>query len=290
MKTREAMVWARRRLAGAAIPDAALDADVLLMEASTRSRAELYAALPEPLPESALRRFEGLVDRRLHREPLAYIVGRREFFGLDLMVDSNVLVPRQETETVVERVLDLVGRSFPRGDARIADVGTGSGAIAVSLAVHLPGARILATDISRPALRVAALNSRRHGVEERVTLLLGDLLEPLDGPLDIVVANLPYIPASQWDRLQPEIRGFEPKGALVPGQDGLAAIRRLLCQIAGRAERPRWTVLEVGDGQAAAVVREAHRRFAGAHVTTFRDLQGLERGVVIEQAAAGRAE
>ncbi|MEE9286120.1 MAG: HemK family protein methyltransferase, partial [Dehalococcoidia bacterium] len=203
---------------------------------------------------------------------------------LDLMIDASVLVPRQETETVVERVLDLARCHFPLGDLRIADVGTGSGAIAVSLAVHLPRARILATDAFRQALRVAGLNARRHGVEARVSFSSGDLLEAVEGPVEIVVANLPYVPASQWERLQPEIRCFEPREALVPGEGGLEAVLRLLDQVQARKVWPRWTVLEVGDGQAAAVVRQARLRFPDAAVSVFQDLHGLDRGVVIEQA------
>ena len=281
MKLQEELGEARRKLAEAGIPEAALEAEVLVMEAAGLSRAQLYASIPGPLPSGAVQWLRRALRRRLHREPLAYVTGHREFFGLDLLVDRRALVPRQETETLLERTLEVIRGSFPGSTCRIADVGTGCGAIAVGLAANLPGAHIYATDISVPALELAALNCRGHGIEDRVTLLEGDLLTPLPSPVDVVVANLPYILEEEWGGLQPEICLFEPRQALVAGPTGLECIFRLLEQMQGSKVRPRWLLLELGEGQAKAVIQEATALFPGVRHEVFQDLNGLDRGIAL---------
>jgi release factor glutamine methyltransferase len=197
------------------------------------------------------------------------------------------MVPRQETETLVEETLAIARREFRDGPCSIADVGTGSGCIAVSLAVHLPQAVIYAIDSDAAALEVAALNAKRHGVEDRVRFLHGDLLAPLREPVHIVVSNLPYVPETEWPGLQPEICRYEPKQALVPGPTGLEANLRLLEHVAALRDGPQWLLLEAGNGQPPVLAEQARRMLPKATVRLYRDLAGLERGLVI--SLAGRA-
>ncbi len=286
MTLREAIASLRHRLETAAIADAGLEAEVLLMHAAGLTRAELYARLGDGLPAPAGERLGQLAARRLTHEPLAYITGHREFFSLDFLVDRRVMVPRQETETLVEEAL-AIAREFPEGRCAIADVGAGSGCIAVSLAVHLPQAVIYAIDSDATALEAAAVNAQRHGVADRIRFLHGDLLAPLREPVHIVVANLPYVPDAEWPGLQPEICRYEPKQALVPGPTGLEANLRLLEQAAALRDGPRWLLLEAGNGQPPLLAQEARRLLPKAGVRIYRDLAGLERGLVI--SLAGRA-
>lgn len=280
MKTAEALRAARTALEEAGIQEARLEAEVLVMHAAERTRESLYASLGEPVTITARERLGGYLERRLQREPLAYITGRREFFGLDFTVDHRVLVPRQDTETLVELALDIARGPY-RGSCAIADVGTGSGAIAVSLAANLPKAALYAIDISKDALEVAAANARSHGVEGRVQFLHGDLLTPLVTPVDIIVANLPYIAHGEAGSLQPEVRLFEPPQALFAEGDGLETVARLLSQTFALAQRPRWLVLELGEGQAERAAAIAKGYFPTATVTAYRDLGGMERGLII---------
>jgi len=257
------------------------------MHAAGVSRTQLFQRLPEPLAGAAAESLERALERRLAGEPLPYITGHREFYGLDFLVDRRALVPRQETETLVEQAIAIATAHYRGEPLRIADVGVGSGAIAVSLATALPAATIFATDTSEGALGLAAENCWRHNVQDRMTLLRGDLLAPVPMPVDMVVANLPYIPEGAWDRLQPEIRLFEPKEALVAGPDGLLQVRRLLEQVRCSRRPPGWLLLELGQGQARLVAREALCLFPGAMARVFLDLAGLERGIVLAGLCEG---
>ncbi|MCH7552508.1 MAG: peptide chain release factor N(5)-glutamine methyltransferase [Chloroflexi bacterium] len=281
MSVRETLAAVRSDLAAVGVEDAALEAEVLLMRATGLDRVHLIADAHDEVSQDAQKRLRPLVDRRVSREPLAYITGTREFYGLDFVVDSRVLVPRQETETLVEVALDLLRRNEQQEPWHIVDVGTGSGAIAVSLAVELPDAYITAIDRSKDALSLAALNAQRHGVERRVRCVHGDLLDEAPDDFDLLVANLPYVSNVEWESLQPEIRLFEPKDALVPGETGLEAVTRLLTALARRCSMPRWAVLELGAGQAPAMAAVAERLLPGATVETYRDLAGLERGLTL---------
>ncbi len=278
MILREALRQAEARIAAGSIPDARLEAELLLMHALRVERAELYARLEDPLPPAAEDRFQALVDRRLRHEPAAYIRGRAWFYGIELVVDHRVLVPRAETELLVETVLGLVKERFAEGQpCTIADVGTGSGAIAVALALHLPGARIWATDVSPAALEVARVNSVRRGVQDRVELLPGDLLAPLPGTVDIIAANLPYVRDADIPGLAPEVRDYEPLSALAGGPDGLDVVRRLLAGVRDYL-RPRGAVvLEIGLGQAEPAVFLAWKHLPGCAADLVRDFAGIER-------------
>ena len=264
---RTALEAAREILAGAGCESPRLDAELLLAHALGVGRAGLLAGLHPPLDAPRRARFQSLVRRRAAREPVAYILGRRHFRYVELMVDSRVLVPRPETELLVEAALGL-----PSG-TRVVDVGTGSGAVALALKRERPDLDVTGSDVSAQALAVAAANARRLRLDVR--LVEGDLLDGAGGPYEAVVANLPYVAAAEWPGLPAEIREYEPSLALAGGQDGLDVIRRLVPQIA----RVRFAALEVGASQARAV-REMLAAAGFARVAGLRDLAGIERVVV----------
>ena len=253
-----------------------LDAEVLLAHTLGWSRARVLSRLQETISDEMLQQFRTLILRRAAREPVAYLVGRKEFYGLEFVVDRRVLVPRPETETLVDAALEWA-KQRP-GPLVIADIGTGSGCIAVALAVHLPQAHIYAIDLSSDALAVARQNVIRHHVDASVTLLTGDLLAPLPQPVDLLVSNPPY---TVLDEVDPGVRMHEPHLALDGGSDGLAVYRRLFAA-APSALRPGGALmLEIGATQARAVVDLARRAFPSAAVYVQRDLAGRDRVVAV---------
>jgi release factor glutamine methyltransferase len=287
---REALTSAVDALAAIGIEDPRLDAEVMLAEATGRDRAALIAGPDAELAPPASRLFGEMVRRRLRREPVAYIVGRKGFRRIELRVDRRVLIPRPETELLVEIALE-------RKPATLLDLGTGSGAIALALADELPDCAITATDSSPPALEVARANADLLGLGGRVEFLSGSV--PADRDFDLVLANLPYVAEADWPSLQPEVTEWEPREALLAGRDGLDAYRALSRSLectssryAGRSAHasqrgPSSTAVgalavEVGEGQAAAV--GALMREAGfAAIEARRDLAGIERVVVGER-------
>lgn len=280
----EALQGAHRLLEQAGILDARLEAELLLAHALRCTRTRVLTH-PEVLltPQQTLL-FQRLVELRLARWPLAYLTGHREFYGLELRVNRAVLIPRPETELLVdaarERAAQLAGR-LGRAGLTVADVGTGSGAVAIALARHLPHATIYAVDSSDLALRVAAFNCRCHGVDSRVHLLHGDLLESLPGPVELIAANLPYVATGEFAELMPEVRDYEPRVALDGGPDGLDVVRRLLAQAPKHLNPGGSVLLEIGAGQGAAARELARDAFPGAQVDVLQDLAGHERVVVI---------
>lgn len=257
---------------------ARLDAELLLAHVLGCSRARLLAELQEQVRPEQAHRFAELVARRTSGEPVAYLVGRREFYGLDLLVDARALVPRPETELLVEQALQ-VAADLP-ANCRIADIGTGSGAIAIALASKLPAARIYATDLSAVALELARLNVARHGMQERVQLLQGDLTAPLPEDVDMIVSNPPYTIISDIDA---NVRRYEPHLALDGGSDGLAVYRRLIGAAAGRLRPGGAILLEIGSGQAAAVLELLRQAMPTAQLALYHDLAGHERVVSARQ-------
>ena len=256
----EAVSAATERLEAAGCDSARLDAQLLLADALGVPPVELITERSAPVAEAALARFETAVMRRVAREPVAYILGRKGFRMIELAVDRRVLIPRPETEHVVEAALDL-----PDG-ARVVDVGTGSGAIALALKDERPDLDVVAVDVSEDAAGVAAQNAERLGLE--VEVVVGDLLDAIDRAVDAVVSNPPYV--EQGAELAPEIAEYEPAGALFAGPDGLDVIRRLV-----RLDSAR-LILEVGAGQAGDVA--ALMRDAGFdNVVAHKDLAGIER-------------
>lgn len=277
---REALGAAADAFEAAGIEDARLDAEVLLAKAVGIDRATLAADLGAGVPPAAARLFGEQVRRRLRREPVAYILGRKGFRGIELAVDRRVLIPRPETELLVEVALE-------RAPATLLDVGTGSGAIALAVAEELPECEVTATDTSAAALEVARANAERLGLAARVRFVEGTL--PEAGDFDLILANLPYVAERDWPSLQPEVTEWEPREALLAGPDGLDAYRfflpacgRALTRYAKRNSSTRPCVaVEVGEGQAGAVA-ELMREAGFERPETRRDLAGIERMVVGE--------
>jgi release factor glutamine methyltransferase len=257
-----------------------LEAELLLAHAVGKNRAWVLAHPERPLTPKEVTRFRDLAVRRAGHEPLAYLVGHREFFGLDLAVDPRVLIPRPETELLVERALALA-RQLPQ-PALVADVGAGSGAIAVALAVHLPAATVYALDEAPGPLAVTAANARRHGVDSRVRCLQGDLLAPLPEAVHLITANLPYVGSEEWEALPPEIREHEPRAALEGGPGGLEVIRRLLVTAAPHLRPGGAILLEIGARQGPAARALASEHFPQAQVELLQDWAGLDRIVVVQ--------
>jgi release factor glutamine methyltransferase len=275
---RELLNWATSALKEANIESPRLDAEVLLAHSLGLATSQLHTHLNRRLDAKAEEAFRSLVTRRVQREPVAYITGHKEFFALDLKVDHRVLIPRPETETLVEVALTIARQN---NLSVLAEVGVGSGAIAIALAVNLPSTQVFAIDSSSDALAVAEENCRRHQVLDRVVLLHGDLLEPLSEPVGLIVANLPYVSKEELKTLTPDITQYEPLEALDGGVEGLDHIQRLLEQ-AGPCLSPSGIVcLEIGASQASAVNDLARKEFPEAAVALVRDLAGLDRVVVI---------
>ncbi len=274
----EVLRWTIGRFERQGIASARLDAELLATQAFGRTRVELYTHFDQPLGDPELGAYRGLVQRRMAGESVAYILGRKEFWSLDLMVDARVLVPRPDTETLVAQALELLEAMPDRGRAlRVADIGTGSGALALALKKERPGDEVLAVDLSPEALEVARGNAERLGLE--VAFLQGDLVAPLTGrgPFDLVASNPPYIPTRDIDGLSPEVLR-EPRLALDGGEDGLALIRRLASEARQVLAPDGALAMEIGAGQAAAVT-ELLRGEGYSAVSTRRDLAGIERVV-----------
>ena len=269
---------------GAGIPEPGLEPEVMLTDVLGVPRHRIYAYQDDAIPEEAATALEKVVERRLRREPLAYILGHREFYGVDLTVGPGVMVPRPETEMLVERALLVCLERMDRPGLVVADVGTGSGGIAVNLAMHLPGVALYATDISAESIAIAGANVEKFNLGGRITLLEGDLLEPLPGRVDVVVANLPYIPSGRLEELQPEL-AWEPRGALDGGEDGMDVLRRLMGQASGKLAADGVMLLEIDEGQGQPLRRLASRLFPGAVTSVEEDLAGLERLFVLEHGA-----
>ena len=238
----------------------------------------------------AVSRLSALIARRAALEPIAYIVGHKEFYGLDFFVDRRVLVPRPETELLVDLALSAARRALKRSNVSrfehfyIADIGTGCGCIAIALAAHLPAAVVTAVDSSSAALEVARINAEQHGMIERVRLVEGDLLGPLDQPVDLLVSNPPYTILSAID---PGVRRHEPRAALDGGPDGYDVYRHLLVQMPGKLRPGGAALLEIGATQGATVVELAQRSFPTARISIHQDLAGLDRVVVIGDQVTG---
>ena len=264
--------------------EAPLEAELLVRHVTGLDRAGIFARSKDALTPAEYHDLRRLTLRRMGREPLPYILGEWEFFGLSFAVSPAVMIPRPETETLVEQALAWRERRRTNDDGPvvIADVGTGSGCIAVALADKLPHDTVIATDVSPEALQVAAENAARNGVGDRIRFLESDLLSSVSEPLDLIVANLPYIPDAEVPSLQPEVWQFEPCVALGGGPDGLSLIRRLLAQAQAMLSPHGAIMLEINPPQSAALPSEACDAFPGADVRVVKDLAGLDRVVVID--------
>lgn len=284
MTVNDALNAAEKELAASGVDGPRLTADLIMAHVMETGRAGVYARLRDELGAIEAERFFGFVKRRAGREPLQHITGRQEFFGLEFEVTPDTLVPRPETELVVsEALMRLAGTT----GALVADIGTGSGCIAVAVAVNAPGAEVYAVDVSEAALAVAMRNAGRHGVADRVRFMLGDLLGPLagmglEGRLDVIASNPPYIPAADIPGLQPEVL-FDPNSALDGGPDGLDVVRRIV-QGALMYLKPGGKLLvEVGAGQSDAVRRMVAETGGMSVETVLLDFAGIERILVAEK-------
>lgn len=296
------LTLAHEYLESKGISGARLDAELLLGEVLALSRVELYTNHDRPMSPPEVTGFRELLRRRAAREPVAYILGRREFWSLELEVDRRVLIPRPETELLVETALRALGRDLVDSartpldqvrakvavcEARVLDIGTGSGAVAVALAVEGQNLRLVATDQSHASLELAPRNAERHGVADRIEFRHGDLFAALSAheKFDLIVSNPPYVKTSEVDRMEPEVRSWEPASALVSGDDGMKTTRRMIDGAAAHLDADGWLLIEVGT-QAADV--RAHFEAGGwRDVTTFNDLASRERVVAGRPPAVG---
>ncbi len=282
MRIADALRQADQRLRSAGIEDSRLEAQLLLCYALGVDRTRLLAALDEAASEEQSNRFEMALKRRLRREPTSYIIGHREFYDIELEVTPVAPVPRPETELVVEETLRFA-KNFANS-LTVVDVGTGSGAIALAVAKHLPRARVLATDIATDVLTLAKRNAERLGLADRIEYVQTDLIAGLEGPFDIVVANLPYVKSGDWEGLAPEIRLYEPLRAFDGGDDGLQLIQRLLAQTAGVLSPGCLMILEISWDQARALRSLVEELLPQSHLSVKQDLAGLDRIAIIKSS------
>jgi release factor glutamine methyltransferase len=287
LKLRRALQQGTARLSRAGIESAAVDCEALLRHLRGLERADFYLSLDDGLGLEEEQQFRRLLERRTAHEPLAYITGVKEFWSLDFIVSPAVLIPRPETELLVELALDHA-RGRARGERiRILDIGTGSGAIAVSIAKDLPAAEICAVDISPASLRVAETNAKRHSVSERIHFLQGDLFDALDEPgriFDVIVSNPPYIRHSELAGLAPEIRKWEPLVALDGGADGLDYYRRIIRTARRHLDGGGRILLEIGSDMAEATVDFFVPRSGYASPCVHQDYAGRDRVVTAVRA------
>ena len=273
MTLKESLYQAHQILLTNNIEYPSLESELLLRQATKLNRVQLYLELEHELNPEYEEALWRMLGRRLKGEPTAYIKGHREFYGYDFYVNHNVLIPRPESELLVEKLLDLAQNY--RAPV-ITDIGTGCGAIAISLSLKLTQTKIYATDISLPALEVALANCQKYDVVDRICLLHGDMLEPLPEPADIIAANMPYVKQSEIN-----IESFEPVLALNGGIDGLEKIRHLCHQAASKLRPRGCLIMEIGQGQKRAVTTLLHSLYPSAGIEIFPDLGGIDRVVTL---------
>lgn len=282
MTLKQALACAREILTSHKIDDARIESELLLRHALNITRIQLYLSLENELGPEQEATYLDLVGRRAKSEPTAYIIRNREFYGLDFYVDSRVLIPRPESEILVEKALEFA-RNHPVHT--IADIGTGCGAIAICLAINLPTVRIFSTDLSADALDVARFNCEKHKVVDRIKLIQGDLMEPLHEPVDLIVSNMPYV--RKVDLPVMETAGFEPALALDGGVSGLDKISQLCYQASDKLRPNGCLLLEIGAGQKEAVVGLLQGLFPSATIAVTKDLGGIERVVSLTLEPTG---
>lgn len=282
MTIADAITSAVKTLALAGVPNARLDVELLLSHILGKNRAWIFTHIAETLDQPREELFREMADRRARREPLQYIIGRQEFWGLEFTVTPDVLIPRPETELVVEAATDILKQT---AEPVVIDLCTGSGCIAVSLAHELRSARIFATDTSERALTVARENARKHAVMDRIRFLEGDLFrsfEELDlgGKADIIAANPPYIKSNDLPSLQPEVRDHEPVAALIAGPEGTEIHERIIRQAPHFLKKHGALVMEMGIGQSDLLVTLLNANGAYGKPAIVKDLAGTERVII----------
>ena len=252
MTVRDILHESAKSLEAADIPSARLDAEVLLSFCLGCNRLEFYKNPDMTISDTQLAAFRNLIARRLQWEPVAYITGRKEFWSFALEVNSSVLIPRPDTEIIVEEALDIY-RNFTSLPVRILDIGTGSGAIALALALEIADVKVVATDISDTALNLAKKNAATLGLQDKIDFRQGNLFEPVKGFFDMIVSNPPYITAKDYEELPVSVKAFEPREALFAGVSGLEFYEKLIYQAAGFLQKNGWLLLEIGAKQESGV-------------------------------------
>jgi release factor glutamine methyltransferase len=277
---------ATKALEAAGIPSARLDAEVLLSFCLDCDRLEFFKNPDMTISETQLVAYSNLIARRLQWEPVAYITGRKEFWSFTLEVNNSVLIPRPDTEVIVEETLRIC-RKIDFSEIKILDIGTGSGAIALAVASEIAGAKVVATDISEAALNLAQKNANTWGLKDKIDFRLGNLFEPVDGYFDIIVCNPPYISARDYEKLPAGVKDYEPREALWAGKSGLEFYEKLIYQAAGFLGKNGWLLLEIGAKQEAGVrgIMEA----AGCYdsIEMRRDYSGLPRVIKARRKISG---
>lgn len=273
-------MYAQKLLSEHNIEDSYFESRIILCHVLGISPAQLYSSPEYVLNPDEYNKLVSLLDRRSNHEPTSYLTGQREFYGINLTVNSNVLIPRPETELLVEQSLKTIKQN-PRylyGETiSIADIGTGSGAISIGIASNIDNIKIYAVDISEKALDIAKFNINRFGLSDRIITLYGNLLEPLPEPVDLIVANLPYIKESDINGLMPEIKYFEPDVALNGGDDGIDKIRELLLMSTYHLKADGCILLEIGQGQNKILIELLHLYFDKANYILTDDFNGIPR-------------
>lgn len=270
----------------AEIPSARLDAEVLLSFCLNCDRLEFYKNPDMPISEAKLSAFRNLIVRRLQWEPVAYITGRKEFWSFTLEVNNSVLIPRPDTEIIVEEALNIC-RKIDSSEIKILDMGTGSGAIAIALASEITVAKIVATDISPEALNMAQKNAAALGLKEAIDFRQGNLFEPVDGIFDIIVSNPPYIAAEEYEKLPAGVKNYEPQDALLSGKSGLEFYEKLIYQAGCFLKKNGWLLLEIGAKQEAGVRKIMEAAGFYDNIEMCRDYAGLPRVIKARRKASG---
>jgi release factor glutamine methyltransferase len=285
LNVRQKINAARARLVSAGIEngEAGRDANLLARHVLGWDRATVYTRENDEATPAFVERYDPLIERRARREPVAYIRGLQEFWSRDFAVNPAVLIPRPETELIIEELLACLPKDLPARPVRIADIGTGSGCLAVTAAAELPLATVVATDISRPALDVARANAQRHGADSHITFVECAYVSSSAGPFDFIIANPPYVTESEYEDLAPEVREYEPMTALVAGEDGLRDIRQIVDVAASQLAPGGTALIEIGHQHSEAVAELV----AGFRSLTLKrisaDLQSIPRVAIIER-------
>lgn len=277
---------AARNFAEAGIPSPRLDAEILLAFCLGCDRIDFIKNPAAPVDEKTLASFQELVARRLAWEPVAYITGRKEFWSIVLEVNSTVLIPRPDTEVLVEEAL-AVYKQMGLTEIKILDIGTGSGAIALALAGEIPAARLTATDISAAALATARRNARNLNLERQIKFLQGDLFEPVDDIFDIIVGNPPYIADEEYNKLPTGVKDYEPAAALLAGAGGLDFYRKIITGAPGHLKNNGWILLEIGSNQGTQIGNIFESSGQYSNISIRNDYAGLPRVIKARRKISG---
>jgi release factor glutamine methyltransferase len=282
--TRKLLRWTSEYLERKAIDAPKLSADLLLAHVLNTTRIKLYADLDRPASELERAAYRELVERAVRHEPVQYLIGEAHFFSNVFEVNSDVLIPRPSTEALVEHVIQHARQTPGFRQPLIADVGTGSGAIAISLAKHIEGANVIASDISDAAIEVAKRNAERNKVADRITFRGGDLFEPFTEAFEFVCSNPPYIPDNEWEAVASNVKDYEPHGALRGGADGLDVIRPLIVGSVERLAKPGQLVVEIAASQKRAVIELVEQTKGLANPRVLADAEGHPRVLIADRA------